>query len=45
VPPIGPAVANAWAALTGQTVRRLPFRRALADLVDAWIETGAVCPD
>jgi isoquinoline 1-oxidoreductase subunit beta len=26
VPPIGPAVANAWRALTGQPVRRLPFR-------------------
>lgn len=24
-PPIGPAVANAWRALTGQTVTRLPF--------------------
>lgn len=31
VPPIGPAVANAWAALTGERVRRLPFRRALAE--------------
>jgi isoquinoline 1-oxidoreductase beta subunit len=31
VPPIGPAVANAWAALTGQRVRRLPFRRALGE--------------
>ena len=27
VPPIGPAVANAWRRLTGQPVRRLPFRR------------------
>jgi isoquinoline 1-oxidoreductase beta subunit len=27
VPPIGPAVANAWLALTGQPVRRLPFSR------------------
>jgi isoquinoline 1-oxidoreductase subunit beta len=26
VPPIGPAVANAWRVLTGQPVRRLPFR-------------------
>lgn len=26
VPPIAPAVANAWAALTGERVRRLPFR-------------------
>ena len=26
VPPIGPAVANAWRALTGQPVRRLPLR-------------------
>jgi isoquinoline 1-oxidoreductase beta subunit len=25
VPPIGPAVANAWRALTGKQVRRLPF--------------------
>lgn len=29
VPPIGPAVANAWARLTGTRVRRLPFTRAL----------------
>jgi isoquinoline 1-oxidoreductase beta subunit len=28
VPPIGPAVANAWRALTGETVTRLPFLRA-----------------
>ncbi|MEY8840947.1 molybdopterin cofactor-binding domain-containing protein, partial [Cribrihabitans sp. XS_ASV171] len=28
LPPIGPAVANAWRALTGQTVTRLPFTRA-----------------
>jgi isoquinoline 1-oxidoreductase beta subunit len=27
VPPIGPAVANAWRALTGITVRHLPFSR------------------
>jgi isoquinoline 1-oxidoreductase beta subunit len=25
VPPIGPAVANAWRKLTGRSVRRLPF--------------------
>jgi isoquinoline 1-oxidoreductase subunit beta len=25
VPPIGPAVANAWRALTGTSVRQLPF--------------------
>jgi isoquinoline 1-oxidoreductase beta subunit len=25
VPPIGPAVANAWRRLTGESVRRLPF--------------------
>ena len=25
VPPIGPAVANAWRALTGKAVRQLPF--------------------
>ena len=25
LPPIGPAVANAWRALTGESVRRLPF--------------------
>jgi isoquinoline 1-oxidoreductase beta subunit len=30
VPPIGPAVANAWRALTGQSVRHLPFARTLA---------------
>jgi len=27
VPPIGPAVANAWRALTGTSVRHLPFNR------------------
>jgi isoquinoline 1-oxidoreductase beta subunit len=27
VPPIGPAVANAWRALTGESVRHLPFAR------------------
>ncbi len=27
-PPIGPAVGNAWRALTGQSVRHLPFVRA-----------------
>ena len=26
VPPIAPAVSNAWAALTGNRFRRLPFR-------------------
>ena len=30
VPPIGPAVANAWRALTGTSVRHLPFARAAA---------------
>jgi isoquinoline 1-oxidoreductase beta subunit len=30
VPPIGPAVANAWRALTGESVRHLPFSRALS---------------
>jgi isoquinoline 1-oxidoreductase beta subunit len=30
VPPIAPAVANAWAKLTGDRVRDLPFARALA---------------
>jgi len=29
VPPIGPAVANAWRALTGTAVRHLPFSRAM----------------
>jgi isoquinoline 1-oxidoreductase beta subunit len=29
VPPIGPAVANAWRKLTGRSVRRLPFRAPL----------------
>lgn len=28
VPPVGPAVANAWRRLTGQTVRQLPFQAA-----------------
>ncbi|PWJ21838.1 xanthine dehydrogenase family protein molybdopterin-binding subunit [Jannaschia seohaensis] len=28
LPPIGPAVANAWRALSGQAVRRLPMRPA-----------------
>ena len=31
VPPIAPAVANAFAALTGRRVYRLPFRRAKDD--------------
>ena len=30
VPPIGPAVANAWRALTGNAVRHLPFVRSVA---------------
>ena len=30
VPPIAPAVSNAWAALTGDRFRRLPFRKARA---------------
>ncbi|MDR7101967.1 molybdopterin cofactor-binding domain-containing protein [Croceicoccus sp. BE223] len=30
VPPLGPAVANAWLALTGQAVERLPFARGIA---------------
>ncbi|MFL6572797.1 MAG: molybdopterin cofactor-binding domain-containing protein [Burkholderiales bacterium] len=30
VPPIGPAVANAWRVLTGERVRHLPFARKLA---------------
>ena len=30
VPPIAPAVANAWASLTGKRLRRLPFRDASA---------------
>ena len=30
VPPIAPAVANAWAKLTGKRLRNLPFARALA---------------
>jgi isoquinoline 1-oxidoreductase beta subunit len=30
VPPIGPAVANAWRVLTGERVRHLPFARRLA---------------
>ena len=29
VPPIAPAVANAWAKLTGERVRDLPFARAV----------------
>ncbi|MET0136857.1 MAG: molybdopterin cofactor-binding domain-containing protein, partial [Sphingobium sp.] len=31
VPPIGPAVANAWRVLTGTSVRRLPFARTAAE--------------
>lgn len=30
VPPIAPAVANAYFALTGKRVRRLPFLRGIA---------------
>jgi isoquinoline 1-oxidoreductase beta subunit len=30
VPPIGPAVANAWARLTGQRINELPFTRSAA---------------
>lgn len=30
VPPIGPAVANAWRVLTGKSVRRLPFVREVS---------------
>jgi isoquinoline 1-oxidoreductase subunit beta len=30
VPPIGPAVANAWARLTGQRIYELPFTRSAA---------------
>ena len=29
VPPIGPAVANAWAKLTGQRIYELPFSRSV----------------
>lgn len=29
VPPLGPAVANAWRALTGHSVRNLPFSRGV----------------
>jgi isoquinoline 1-oxidoreductase beta subunit len=29
VPPVGPAVANAWAKLTGQRVHELPFQRSM----------------
>lgn len=29
VPPLGPAIANAWRRLTGQSVRRLPFARSV----------------
>jgi isoquinoline 1-oxidoreductase beta subunit len=32
VPPAGPAVANAWAKLTGQRVRELPFTRGAANV-------------
>ncbi len=30
VPPLAPAIANAWRKLTGQSVRRLPFARTVA---------------
>ena len=29
VPPIGPAVANAWRALTGKAVTELPFLKTM----------------
>lgn len=29
LPPIGPAVANAWRALTGQTITKLPFTKSV----------------
>ncbi len=32
VPPIAPAVANAWRQLTGKPARRLPFRSALEEV-------------
>jgi isoquinoline 1-oxidoreductase beta subunit len=32
VPPIGPAVANAWAKLTGQRVKQLPFTRGATNV-------------
>ncbi len=32
VPPIAPAVANAWRRLTGRPARRLPFRAALEEV-------------
>jgi isoquinoline 1-oxidoreductase beta subunit len=32
VPPIGPAVANAWAKLTGQRVKELPFTRGAGNV-------------
>lgn len=32
VPPIAPAVANAWAQLTGQQVRRLPFSHSVEEV-------------
>jgi isoquinoline 1-oxidoreductase beta subunit len=35
VPPIGRAVANAWLALTGEPVRRLPFRRFVEETARA----------
>ena len=31
VPPIAPAVANAWRVLTGQKIRRLPFVRGVKE--------------
>ncbi len=41
VPPIAPAVANAWFALTGQRVRRLPLRRAIASTAPTTVKKGA----
>lgn len=32
VPPLAPAVANAWLALTGLAIDRLPFARAISDV-------------
>ena len=29
LPPVGPAVANAWRALTGQSITKLPFTKSV----------------